>query len=537
MTVAQRIGSAPAAPGAGPVVRTDLAGMRAVLARLDSPCHVVSDDGRLGVSTTVPPAPARVLATVPPCPPDRLGASSFRREHGVDLAYLAGAMAHGIASVPLVRAMARAGLLASFGSGGLPLETIDRRVGELRESVPDRPFLVNLLHSPHDSRLEFGTVELLARHGVRAVEASAFLDITPALVWWRLSGLTRHGGRAVTGHRLMAKVSRFEVGSRFLAPAPEPMVADLVARGLLTAEQAELGRTVPMADDITVEADSGGHTDGRSLTALLPQFAQEREAARGRWAPAGAVRLGVAGGLGTPAAVAAAFALGADYVVTGSVNQACVEADVSDTAKAMLVAAGAADTAMAPSADMFEMGSQVQVLRKGTMFAQRAQRLRQLYDRYGGLDELTADDRMWLERRVLRMTLDEAWARVCEYLRRAQPDLAPESLDPRRRMAMVFRWYLGLSSRWAQEGRADRTVDYQLWAGPALGAFNDWAAESVLSDLGRRTVTEVAANLMVGAAYSLRVHQLRVLGVRMPPAVELFRPVPDCAAYARQLLR
>jgi trans-AT polyketide synthase, acyltransferase and oxidoreductase domains len=39
--------------------------------------------------------------------------------------------------------------------------------------------------------------------------------------------------------------------------------------------------------------------------------------------------IGLAGGMGTPFAVAAAFVMGADYVLTGSVNQACVEAGTS----------------------------------------------------------------------------------------------------------------------------------------------------------------------------------------------------------------
>ena len=44
----------------------------------------------------------------------------------------------------------------------------------------------------------------------------------------------------------------------------------------ITAEQAELARTVPMADDITVEADSGGHTDNRPLICMIPAFMEPR---------------------------------------------------------------------------------------------------------------------------------------------------------------------------------------------------------------------------------------------------------------------
>ena len=62
-------------------------------------------------------------------------------------------------------------------------------------------------------------------------------------------------------------------------------------------------------------------------------------------------------------------------MVTGSVNQLARESGTSDVARAMLAQAGLADVTMAPAADMFELGVEVQVLRRGTLFAQRAARL------------------------------------------------------------------------------------------------------------------------------------------------------------------
>ncbi|MGE1076479.1 hypothetical protein ACQJ22_28560, partial [Pseudomonas fragariae (ex Marin et al. 2024)] len=78
-------------------------------------------------------------------------------------------------------------------------------------------------------------------------------------------------------------------------------------------------------------------------------------------------------------AVYAAFAMGAAYVCTGSINQACIEAGTSPQVKALLGRAKMDDVAMAPSADMFEIGSKVQVLKGGTMYAMRAQKLYNLY--------------------------------------------------------------------------------------------------------------------------------------------------------------
>ncbi|WP_431958119.1 PfaD family polyunsaturated fatty acid/polyketide biosynthesis protein [Nocardia lijiangensis] len=511
-------------------VHMDPDGIGAVLRRLDESCFLVDVDGRIGATSTPPLDRRHLVAVLSPCPPRALGAESFRAAYGVRAAYVAGAMARGIASVKMVRAMADVGLLASFGSGGLPPTEVERALAELRDTLGRRSYLVNMLHAPQDRALEARMVDLFGEYGVRAVEASAFIGLTPDLVRYRLSGLSRRGNGIVVGNRLVAKVSRLEVGRNFMAPAPAAIVSALRDSGTITAEQAELARSVPMADEITVEADSGGHTDGRPLVVLLPEFLHERETLRRRWPPAGSVRVGAAGGLGTPYAVAAAFALGADYVVTGSVNQASLEADLAGSAKTMLAAAGSADFAMAPAADMFEMGAQVQVLRRGTMFAQRGQRLKQLYDRYESLEDLTDADRKWLESTVLRSPIEVAWRQVTEYLATSYPALLASAEEPRRKMALLFRWYLGMSSRWAQHGDAERVVDYQLWAGPALGAFNDWAEGSCLSDPRSRTVTEIAANLMAGAAYLTRVNQLRAIGVRLPSAVTVVRPVPDCVA-------
>ena len=55
-----------------------------------------------------------------------------------------------------------------------------------------------------------------------------------------------------------------------MQPAPAKMLQGLVDEGRITVEQMELALLVPMADDITAEADSGGHTDNRPLVTLLP---------------------------------------------------------------------------------------------------------------------------------------------------------------------------------------------------------------------------------------------------------------------------
>ncbi|MCX4571434.1 PfaD family polyunsaturated fatty acid/polyketide biosynthesis protein [Streptomyces albogriseolus] len=511
-----------------PPVHTDPAGIHRVLGALEQPCYIVDTGQGVGAANAAPGPGGRIVAAVGPLPPERLGCSAFRARHGVGHAYMAGAMAGGIASEELVIALARAGVLASFGAAGLLPGRIDRALTRFAAEIPALPYAVNLIHSPSEDALEREGVELLLRHRVRCVEASAFMDLTPHVVRYRVAGLSRTpDGRVHVGHRIVAKVSRAEVAERFMRPAPEAITADLVARGLITAEQAELARRVPMADDVTAEADSGGHTDRRPLTALFPGLLRVRDTVQRELGYGQRIGLGAAGGIGTPRAAAAAFALGADYVVVGSVHQSCLESGTSDAARRLLAGAGLADFEMAPAADMFELGVELQVLKKGTLFPMRAKKLYELYKAYDGVEALPEEARGQLERQVFRRPLDDVWADVEEYFTRRDPDqLLRARQSPRRRMALVFRWYLGMASRWAVTGEGERTADYQVWCGPAMGGFNEWVRGSYLAALENRRAADVAHHLMRGAAFTARVQQLAWNGVRLPAACTEYVPVP-----------
>lgn len=510
---------------AGTNVARTAAEVYAVLADLERPCFVI-DSGGFGLTgdESLARSPGtRILAVAPPITTDRLGSKEFRRDHGVRHAYMAGAMANGIASERLVVAMARAGYLASYGAASTVPDRVDAALAAIAREVGGAPYACNLIHSPSEPALERSIVDLCLRRGVPCVEASAFLDLTPQIVRYRVRGLSRGADGAVRiGHRVIAKLSRAEVAERFLRPAPEAILRDLLAAGEITAEQAELARAVPMADDVTAEADSGGHTDRRPLTVLLPELLRLRDAL------APQVRVGAAGGIGTPEAAYAAFAMGAAYVVTGSINQAAVESGQSAAVKELLAAAGVADCEMAPSSDMFELGVDVQVLKRGTLFPARAKKLYELYRTHGGLDDIPAVQRADLEAKVFRRPLDDVWRDTVAYFEARDPaQIERAEGDPKRRMALVFRWYLGLSSRWGIQGEPGRAPDYQIWCGPAMGAFNAWAAGTHLAPVANRHVADLAAHLMRGAAFTGRVAALRLAGVRLPSLSAVYRPVPD----------
>jgi PfaD family protein len=469
-------------------------------------------------------------AFVPACHPRDLGDASFRADHGLKYAYLAGAMANGIGSPEIVEAMGRAGMLAFFGAAGLSPAAVEEAINRIQRNLGDLPFGFNLIHSPTEPDLEKAIVDLYLRRGVRRVEASAYLDLTLPVVRYRVHGIHRDGaGRTVTPNRVIAKVSRVEVAAKFFAPPPERFLQELVRAGELTPEQARLTARVPMAQDLTAEADSGGHTDNRPAITLLPTMLALRDRLQAKYEYEQPPRVGAAGGIATPASVAAAFTMGAAYVLTGSINQACVESGSSDAVREMLAQAEQADTAMAPAADMFEMGVKVQVLKRGTMFPMRAAKLYELYRAYSGLDDLPTGERAALEKNLFRAPLEEIWSRTRAYfLRRDPAQVDRAERDRKHKMALVFRWYLGQSSRWDNAGEPTRRMDYQVWCGPAMGAFNEWVKGSFLEEPRNRRVVTVARNLLYGASVLLRLQLLRCQGVTVPAGWTHLTPLePD----------
>ena len=518
----------------GAVPADDTASLRAAISDLSQPAVLVkhrdafaiAKGGEAVLGGKPPPKSDPIVAYLPPLHPSQLGDPTFREDHALKYAYMTGAMANGIASADIVEEMCGAGMLGSFGAAGLSIDRITQAIDRIQKKAGHSSYCVNLIHSPNEQAHEMATAELLLKRGVPLAEASAYLDLTPAIVRYRVAGFKAGVSIVVPMNRVIAKVSRVEVATKFLSPPPERILKELVAAGHVTQQQAQLAAKFPVADDVTVEADSGGHTDNRPAIALLPTILALRDRLHAQFKYAVPPRVGLAGGISTPASVAAAFAMGAAYVVTGSVNQACVESGSSDPVRKMLAEAGQADVTMAPAADMFEMGVRVQVLKRGTMFAMRASKLFELYRAYPSWEAIPESERVQVEKTQLKTTFEDIWNQTRDFFSRRDPTQLPKAeKDPKHKMALVFRWYLGMSSRWANAGEPSRQLDYQVWCGPAMGAFNEWAKGSPLEQPKNRTVVGVALNLLYGACIVLRRESLRQQGVLLPD--ECFAMTPQ----------
>ena len=448
-----------------------------------------------------------------------VGDAQFKKDYGLKYALYGGAMANGIASSDMAIALGKAGCMGSYGSGGQRLEVVAQEIDKMKAALGDKPFLVNML-SNRNADMEMKLAQLLIDKQVLGVEASAYIVPSEALVYFRVKGIREENGKIIIPHKIIAKVSREEVLEKFVSPPAAESVAALLKAGLITPEEAALAAKIPMADDITAEADSGGHTDGRPLVSMLPALIALANRKQAEFGYQQKVRVGAGGGVGTGLSCLGAFEMGAAYVVTGSVNQGCVESGTSDYVKQVLAETAMADVTMAPCADMFEMGAKVEVIKKKTMYAQNAQKLYEYYVKYPSFDAIPAADRDRIEKKILRDSFDNIWRGTKEYFSRVDPSKIPQAeKNPKLKMALVFRWYLGNSSRWAVQGNPDRKFDMQIWCGQSMGAFNLWVKGTPLEKAENRHVGEVANLLLNSCAY----HYMKNLLIRMGAAPDLFR--------------
>ncbi|HEY7143733.1 MAG TPA: ACP S-malonyltransferase [Streptosporangiaceae bacterium] len=465
-------------------------------------------------------APAAPAASRPPAGPGRaagtdagaglLGSAAFRAEYRLRLAYLAGGLGLGVSGPELLLALASDGLLGFLGTAGRTLTEVE---ADLRALAPAAGgFGISLPAGLAGPAQVAALVEAGLRHNVAVAEVTGHAGVTAELIRWRFSGARRGpDGRYAAARGLLAKVGRAGQAAAFLRPAPADLTARLCAAGTLTEEEAAAAAGLPVADAVCAETGSGWLAGGDSGAALLAAVLAARDQAAARYGPGYQAWVGSSGGIGSPAAVASAFLSGADFVLTGSVNQCSAEARTSDAVKDLLAGAGPDDTEQAPAGELFELGGRTRVLaRRGTLFAARAAALQHAYRVHAGpgagpgpasgqgLAGLDPRLRRDLAGRYFGKPLEEVTSEVRDRLTGAERDRADR--EPRYLMARVFGAYFTLAYRAALAGDPAHRLNYQIPCGPAMGAFNQCVQGTPLADWRRRTVTDIAQFLMAGAA-------------------------------------
>lgn len=441
---------------------------------------------------------------------DSLGSEEFKKDYNLRYAYITGAMYRGVSSKDMVVRMGKAGMLGFLGTGGLSLEEIEASIKYIQEKLNQgQAYGMNFLYDPNNPEKEEKIIDLYFRYQVKVIEASAFMGVTPALVRYKAKGLLRNEkGDIKSTNKIIAKISRPEVAEAFMSPAPARIIDRLLSEGKITASEAEMLQSVPVANDLCVEADSGGHTDCGVTYTLLPAILKLRNDMMEKFCYKRKIHIGAAGGIGTPEAAGASFILGADFIVTGSINQCTVEAGTSDAVKELLQQMNVQDTDYAPAGDMFEFGAKVQVLKKGLFFPARANKLYDLYRQFNSIDEIDSKTRDQIQDRYFKRSFDSIYEELKNYY--SPEEIKKAEKNPKNKMAMIFKWYFHYSTKSALTGDADSKVDYQVHCGPALGAFNQWIKGTKYEPWKNRHVDEIAL-LMLGETATFLNNRFRLL--------------------------
>lgn len=427
---------------------------------------------------------------------DSLGSEEFKRDYNLRFAYMTGAMYRGVSSKDLVVRMGKAGMLGFLGTGGLSLEEVETSIKYIQEQLKEgQAYGMNFLYDPNNPEKEERIINLYFKYKVKVIEASAFMGVTPSLVRYKAKGLRKNDkGDIESSNKIIAKISRPEVAEAFMSPAPARIVEKLLSEGKITESEADLLRSVPVANDLCVEADSGGHTDCGVTYTLLPAIIKLRDEMMEKFRYKRKIHIGAAGGIGTPEAAGASFVLGADFIVTGSINQCTVEAGTSNAVKELLQQMNVQDTDYAPAGDMFEFGAKVQVLKKGLFFPARANKLYDLYRQFNSIDEIDSKTKTQIQERYFKRSFDSVYEELKNYY--TAEEISKAEKNPKYKMAMIFKWYFYYSTQSALAGDADSRVDYQVHCGPALGAFNQWIKGTIYEPWENRHVDDIALMML-----------------------------------------
>lgn len=434
----------------------------------------------------------------------RLGSAAFKQRYGLDYAYLLGGMNDGISSPELVVEAGKTGCLAFLGAGGMKAVELTNAIRHIRRELGNsKPIGVAVTYHPIYPNREEEQIDLLLREKIQLVEASSYLTLTPALVKYRLLGLTRaEDGTVRRANRIIAKVSRPDIAKLFMLPAPARIVDKLLADRQITAEQAELARLVPVADDLCAAGDSAGPTDQANLISLLPTLLRLKKELSGTFAPVQEMHIGAAGGIGTPEAAAGVFLMGADFILTGSINQCTVESGASPEVKELLEQVNVYDMAYVPSLELFELGGKAQVLKKGLFFSARANKLYEVYRNTGSIAQLDSKTKAQLEDKYFGQPLADVLA-ACQHGMSAEERAAVQG-DSKQQLAAVFKWYIANGKASAIAGESGNKVNYSIHCGPAMGAFNQWVKGTPLEAWRNRRAGDIAVKMMDGAAQIIK---------------------------------
>jgi trans-AT polyketide synthase/acyltransferase/oxidoreductase domain-containing protein len=231
-----------------------------------------------------------------------------------------------------------------------------------------------------------------------------------------------------------------------------------------------------------------------SAEIVIPVLSQNRDDIRREYRLQNRVRIGLAGGIGTPYAVASAFVKGVDFVMSGSINQCTVESGQSDLVKSMLAKMDIHDTDYIPTDELLNSKTKVQILKKGVFFPAKAARLHEIFRTQESLSSMPVRLKDEVEKKYLKKSFAEVLGEIVEHGTPAGLDSLEES--PTYELGLILRWYYNRSIELALNGAQADAVDFNVHTSGAMGACNQWLRNTPYEAWRSRHAEEMGARLM-----------------------------------------
>lgn len=420
-----------------------------------------------------------------------IGSEEFKKDYDVDFAYAVGGMCKGISSVAMIKKLSDSRILGFLGSYKLKLDEAKELIDQALSCMEHHRIGVNVTYDALNLENHIEVMDYIIKKDIRNLEVSEYRMIDLSIVKYRLKSLSiDKDSKFVVPHKILAKVSSREMAEKFCSPAPEELVQILYQNNEITEFEAKYAKYLPMCDDLCIEY----YTQGQSALGYIQTMKEMSRSLYEKYKLFQCPRVGFAGGIGNPQTVAVSFLLGADFVVTGSMNQCSVEASTSDIVKDNLQSLDDTDFTYAVVSDLFEFEEKKSIVKKGSLYHIRASRLYEVYNRYDSIEEIPTDLKKLIEEKYFQRSFETIYSDIYENLTIENKKLSKE--QPKYKMALIIRYFLDKCFQDALDGRMEGKINYQIISSNAIVQFNNWVKNTELYDWKSRHIDVISKKIM-----------------------------------------
>lgn len=420
-----------------------------------------------------------------------LGSLSFKEEYQTDIAYAAGGIRDGISSVSMIKKLADSNILGFLGTKGLDIHKIKGLLESAFNMVEHEKIGVHVACDVLKPENNNQQLKLMIDKDIRRLQISGYQKPDEWIYEYRIRNIQYSEKHKVESpYKLLVCVNNLKAAEEFLKPIKKDYIKKLIELKKLTQIEAEMADSLPVCDDICIEntgMGAGGFGWISSIKKLNERIGQSSSLRK-------EVRVGICGGIGNPQMLALAFFAGADFIMTDTINQCTVEAETSAHVKDLLQSAKENDFTFAPADDLFEFGERISVLKRGTLYPARAQKVYDIYSKYASVEEISKADTKLLTEKYFGIKLSEMYQRIMKTVSEEERKLISE--QPKYKLGLIMKGYLQECFHQAQAGEKESEINYGIAVERDMADINRWLQGTDIEHWDRRSIDVIAKRIM-----------------------------------------